>query len=395
MPVPGGLNRKILSDPLNEAVFDRRSGIYLVGGYLRDLVALGRGSRDLDYVYPGKIKPLANSLAEALDGTVVDLKKERLVRVCLADGSTLDFSRLATDIEDDLRSRDFTFNAMAWSPESGLLDPLRGVGDIDARRVRGVARENFEADPLRLLRAYRFSAQFSWRIERRTRQHIKSMPELIKGSAPERITLELFRLLSCEDPAKALGEALADGLLQQIISVPYKTLQGNLKLLDEDMRNLEKIPEKYHLKESFQGLGHRGLLRLERLLLGSSTGENRLSMSTEITKKIERVQALYGTYRQIDRMNKRAVFDLFSRSGETLTDLLVLAGKTEYLKDALRFRRIERKGILGAREIMEITGLRPGPGLGGILREIKARQFEGSIRRKSDALRWLRRISVK
>lgn len=390
MPSPASLQRKILSDPLNRAVFGRRSGIYLVGGYLRDLVAFGRRSKDLDYVYSGKIRTLANSLAGDLGGTVVDLWKERIVRVCLKEGSTLDFSRLVTGIEEDLRGRDFTFNAMAWSPDSGLVDPLGGAGDIKGRNVRGIARENFEADPLRLLRAYRFSAQFSWELARRTRQLIKSMPELIKTSASERITLELFRLLNSHDPSKALGEALADGLLQNIISLPHKRLRKNLKPFYEDERNLEKLPQKYNLKEYSQGLGYRGLLRLERLLLGSAPQENRLCLSTAISKRIERVQALYGDYLQINRLDRRAVFELFSQSGDALIDLLVLGDKTDYLKDALRFRRIQKKGVLSAEEIMEMAGLGPGPGLGRLLWEMKSRQFEGAIRGKSEARRWLR-----
>jgi tRNA nucleotidyltransferase (CCA-adding enzyme) len=384
------LKKKILNDPLNRTVFSVSREVYLVGGYIRDLLARGIRSKDLDFVTPRALKPLAESVSKALGGRVVELKEEQTIRVCLRDGM-LDFSRLYSPIEEDLRGRDFTINAMAWSPGSGLLDPLGGLSDIRQGVIRGISKKNFEHDPVRLLRAYRFSGELSWPIERRTRRVIKTMPERIKHSASERITLELFKLLNSEDPSAALGTALRDGLLALIISLSYKKLYENIKSVSKVRKNLEKLPERYHFRELSQGLSHEGLLRLEGLLLGSDIEGSLLCMSRSTLKRVQTVQALYARYLGIGRLQRGEVFDLFDEAGEALLDLLVLTGNTGCLKDAERFMRISRKGIMSSEEIMKTTGLGPGPRLGELIREMKRLQFEGTIRSRAQAVRRLKK----
>jgi tRNA nucleotidyltransferase/poly(A) polymerase len=385
------LRKKILRDHLVRAVFSLSNDVYLVGGYIRDLLAKNARSKDLDFVTGKGLRALVNAVSEAIQGRVVELGKEQMIRVCLKDRN-LDFSRLSGHIEADLRGRDFTINTLAWSPGTGLLDPLGGVNDIKQNVIRGISKKNFQHDPVRLLRAYRFSAELSWPIERGTRRVLKTMPERIKHSAPERITLEFFKLLNSEDPSGALRSALRDGILPVIISLSYKKLYENIQSISQIGENLEKLPERYALKEFSQGLSYRGLLRLERLLLGSDMKKNLLSLSRLTAKRLETVQRLYGDFRGLAGMGRGEVFGLFEDSGEALVDLLILSGNTDFLGEAKRFLRISRKGLLSSEEIMEKTGLEPGRKLGQTIREMKRRQFEGRIRSKAEARRWLRSI---
>lgn len=383
------LKRKILGNPLNAKVLSLAKEGYLVGGYIRDILIRGTHSKDLDYVVGEDIRRLANTVARALGGKVVEMRKERMLRVCLKE-ATLDFSKVERCIEDDLRNRDFTFNAMAWSPGTGLIDPLKGVNDIKKGIVRGISRENFKNDPVRLLRAYRFSAELSFQIHKNTRQVIRTMPEKIRLSAPERITLEFFKLLNSKKPSKALGMALEDGVLSCIISLSFNNLKRNIKLVSKINGILDKLPEKYILKEFSQGLKYIGLLRLEALLLDSEA--NLLTLSRDTYKRVSIVKRLYDDFKVLEVQKRRAaeVFNLFKDSGDALLDLLILSGNTGYLKDAERFFRIQKRGILSSEEIISITGLTTGVRLGRIIQEVKRLQFEGVIRTKAAAREFLR-----
>jgi|Deesub1362A_J573_1020465.scaffolds.fasta_scaffold00027_25 tRNA nucleotidyltransferase/poly(A) polymerase len=386
---PKSLKRKILSNPLNKAVFSSGRGVYLVGGYIRNILIHGKHSKDIDYVVKKDIEALVSKVSKGLNGTVIELRKEHILRIALRDGRTLDFSRLTKDIEDDLRERDFTLNAMAWAPESGLIDPVGGISDIEKRLIKGISRENFLNDPLRLLRAYRFSAELSWQIDRKTRRIIKSMPERLKTSASERITLEFFKLLNADEPLNALKAALRDGVLTEIISLSFNKLERNIKLISNINKNLKKLPERYFLKEFSQGLCYMGLLRLEGLLLGSDINKNLFTLSRDILKRVTLVQAHYKEFERVEGLSRGEMFDIFSESEDAVIDLLILTGKTGYLKEAERFFRIKQKGILSSEEIMAVTGLKPGPKLGETINRLKKAQFKGEIRGRLQARNWL------
>ncbi len=389
-----GLRKKILGSSLNRSVFSTGRGVYLVGGYLRDIFVSSAHSRDLDYVVSEGLEEIVSRLSVALNATVVELGKERITRLVLRDTRTLDFSMINEDVELDLKSRDFTVNAMAWSPETGLLDPHGGLADIKKGVIRGILRRNFEDDPLRLLRAYRFSAEKSWRIAPATERIIRELSRKIARPATERITLEFFRILNSAEPSRALGAALKDGLLEGIISLSCKGLQENLKLVSSIRTKLEKLPETHYLKFSSQGLCYRGLLRLESLLLGSAFGKNRLSLSREAAKRSSTVNEYYERFMMLKNMNKGEVFDLFFEAGEAAPDLLILTGHESRLPEYESFMRISRRGLLKAEEIMKARGIAQGPELGALIYKVKRLQFEGVLKRKRAAASWLKKAGI-
>jgi tRNA nucleotidyltransferase/poly(A) polymerase len=385
-----GLYEKILNNTLNRKVFQISSNAYLVGGYLRDMLNTGVHSRDIDFVVLRGLGRTVNSVSDKLGGRVVHLRKEKISRVVLKDGRTLDFSLVNGKILDDLKSRDFTFNAMAWSPRDGLLDPFGGAADIRRGIVRCILRKNFIEDPLRLLRAYRFAAENSWKIEGRTRRFIRGLAGQIRKTAAERITLEFFKMLNSKDPSEALLMSLGDGVLTKIISLSYGKLHKNVKLLSSVSGNVNKIPEIHYFRFSRQGLSYQGLLRLELMLLGSDPDENHIALSRELYKRIILVNKCYSRYLHLGRLAKGDVFELYVESGEAAADLHFISRNTGYLRDYIRFLNISRKGILRASEIMDTMGIGAGPELGLIINDLKRMQFEGIIRRKTEALKWLR-----
>ncbi len=149
--------------------------LYLVGGATRDAM-LGRVSLDLDLVAPSDGIKLARRVANSLGADVFPLDDERdtgRVIVTHPDGSRekLDFASYRGDsLEDDLRNRDFTVNALAVDLRTmSLLDPLSGAADLRAKKLRACSDASMRDDPIRVLRGIRQAAAFGFQIEPETR----------------------------------------------------------------------------------------------------------------------------------------------------------------------------------------------------------------------------------
>jgi putative nucleotidyltransferase with HDIG domain len=198
--------------------------IYLVGGFIRDFLLNkeGNGSfaKDLDFaVAGGPAIEFARQVAESLSGHFVLLdEKNDTARVVLDEGINLDFAGcVGGSIENDIKRRDFTINALAWDaaePEK-IIDLVGGMDDIKTLTIRAISEDNLVDDPLRLLRAFRFSATTSGAIDKVTLGYIGKQAKLLATVAPERISYELFLLM--EHPAFAVTQQMAEtGLLEVI-----------------------------------------------------------------------------------------------------------------------------------------------------------------------------------
>ena len=385
------LREMILREPLIARVLGMGMQAYLVGGYLRDILR-GERSKDIDFVVGGNAESILKKIALDTGGSVVKFSKAPLVRLVAGD-YTLDFTELRGTIEEDLSQRDFTVNAIAWSEEEGMIDPFNGFPDIREKRIRAIAEDNFLDDPLRLVRAYRFSGEFGWEIEAGTRKTIRKLKGLIRQPATERITLEIFRLLNSMNSyscINALKMAARDGILEEIINFNNNKLQHNIKVISRFNTFLNKIPQEHKafLNKPFsQGLSYVGLLRAELLLFGSSLEKSRLSISRSVLKRLRVTSGLLKELEENKKMDKRRVFNLFTKAGEAARDFAFLTMRQGLLMKAERF--MVAKPVLTAERIMEITHLGPGPELGNVLGELKRLWFLGEIKNETDAVAWL------
>ncbi|MGD8513824.1 MAG: HD domain-containing protein, partial [Deltaproteobacteria bacterium] len=193
--------------------------VYLVGGSLRDDI-LKRFSRDHDFAVPGDARAFAKKVATQLGVQLIEIGKgsKALYRVISGD-DILDFAPMAgKSIEEDLRKRDFTINALAYDLQSHqLIDPVGAFHDIESRTVRLVSQDAVLADPLRMVRAFRFAAALGFRIEPETLAVIARQSALIARSAGERIRAELFKMMAVEGSFHYLRQMAQAGLLTQII----------------------------------------------------------------------------------------------------------------------------------------------------------------------------------
>ena len=203
------LGRKNLK--ICEQIRDAGGQPYIVGGFVRDLI-VGRPSNDVDILVVGLEK-------EELE---VALPQGKWVGadfpVMLVDGTEVAMARIERKIaqgyngfacevkdvslEDDLRRRDLTMNAMAMDPFSGeIIDPFGGRRDI-AEGILCPIGEHFREDPLRVLRAARFAAQFDMMVSDRLVLEALAVQDELHGLTPERVCKELFKALASDRPSR-------------------------------------------------------------------------------------------------------------------------------------------------------------------------------------------------
>ena len=220
---------------------------FAVGGSLRDLL-LGKEPHDWDVttsalpeavieLFPDKkVIPTGikhGTVTVLSDGFPIEITTYRV------DGEYTDSRRpdkveFTRNIEDDLSRRDFTVNALAYNEKRGLFDLFGGKEDLENRILRAVGEpdKRFTEDALRIMRAFRFSAQLGFDIEEKTLESAKKLSPRLKNIAKERIGSEFFRLLSSGYPEKALT-----GMEEVIFEIlPIKEIESDRFLL------VEKLP---------------------------------------------------------------------------------------------------------------------------------------------------------
>jgi tRNA nucleotidyltransferase/poly(A) polymerase len=382
------LRRIILSDKYNAIAFGAASGsdIYLVGGYLRD-VFLQRKCRDRDYVATGRLENIIEKVSSQTGARALQIGGKGLYRFILKDGVSMDFSPLSGDISTDILQRDFTVNAMAWTPAGGLTDICGGRDDLAGTTLRMISAENIMRDPVRILRAYRLAGELSFTIEQNTRNAMSALAGLLKEVKTERITLEFFKVLSLPNPSVILFSLCRDGIMGCIIDSPNEDLGDKVKVISGINGIFKALPLKYrrNLQQIFsQNLSSLGLLRLEVLLKGCP--KNRLCMSSKIAKRLrnlDEADRLIVTNKIILRKN---LFELFERAKESAIDFLITRNHLVFLSEYERYRSIKARKVLTTEEIEEILGLREGVLLGRVMKDLERARFYGMIRDRADAV---------
>ena len=159
------------------------------------------------------------------------------------------------DIQEDLARRDFTVNAMAYSPVEGLRDPFGGREDLDRRLIRcvGTPAHRFEEDALRILRALRFASTYDFTIEEETDAAIRSMAGDLSRVAPERKREELLKLLCGRGAGRILREypLVLSVIIPEIapmVGYDQRNHHHSYDLWEHTVRALENIPSEPELR---------------------------------------------------------------------------------------------------------------------------------------------------
>lgn len=390
---------------------------YLVGGCVRDAL-LNHPSPylDLDFVLPESPIEVARALAQRYRAGFVVLDAERQIARVVFPQATVDWAlQVGNTIEEDLYRRDFTVNAIAYSPHTQtLLDPLQGQRDLERRVMRMVRPENLREDPLRLLRAYRQAAQLGFALEEQTRIHIQSLAPLITTVAAERVRAELSYLLNLSTGTVWLEQLFQDGLLKPIF--PNMTQSGLewLAAMDAAAQYLtqewpELIPSLYRTL-SDRVKGGEGLRRtaLSTAKLVGLVSQNPQQAKEEMQQlkysrtEINWVIALLlglGQHR-IDLatgdLRPRQQYRLCQILGDALPVFVLVAIAAGMALEPLELLIQEYlnptspiahpKPLVTGQTLMQILNLQPGPLIGQLLMELALAQADRKIATEAEAL---------
>ena len=235
-------NVSYVTEVLEKAGFEA----YLVGGCVRDMI-MNREPKDWDLTTnatPEQIIPLfEKTVYENTFGTVgvcipKNVSGETSINVThetpeyeiievtpyrieaeYSDFRHPDVVKFSSKLEDDLKRRDFTINALALNSKGQLVDLFEGLKDIENKVLRtvGEADDRFNEDALRILRAVRFAVQLNFTISNETMESILKNAELIKKISTERIRDEFMKIIMSENPMTGIGMLSRFGILKNII----------------------------------------------------------------------------------------------------------------------------------------------------------------------------------
>ena len=245
---------------------------YVVGGCVRDSI-LGRNPNDWDITTsasPQQVKELFQRTVDTglQHGTVTVLmdKEGYEVTTYRVDGDYEDGRHpkqvmFTSSLEEDLKRRDFTINAMAYHPERGLVDLFHGMEDMEHKIVRcvGDPMERFHEDALRILRAVRFSAQLGFTIEEKTKAGIQALAPNLKCVSAERIQTELVKLLVSPHP-DYLRVAYETGITREFLP----EFDACMACMQNNHHNMDTVGE--HIANALQYVEPDKVLRLSMLL---------------------------------------------------------------------------------------------------------------------------------
>jgi len=425
---------------------------FLVGGVIRDII-LGKVPTDWDIAIRNA-KKVAFEVSKELKGVFVPLDEENGVYRVVLEDEHIDFSELKGTIYDDLYDRDFTINAMAVSLNNWeIIDPFGGLNDIKSGIIRITLPENLKKDPLRMLRAFRFSTTLNFAIEMRTLFEISSNSHLINNVAAERIMYELKLIFSNLNFYDSLIKMSDTGIIFHIfpeLSELKKPLAGldvdvwthtliALKKLHVALNTLEDGPFGYYLHRMktimndegrfiivmgtmFHDVGKPKTYKYENGeitfhghdYIGSKMVLNigrRLKMPKEIYKSISLIVAehMHPHLLATPNVTRRALYRYHKRTGDwafpiilvAYADALATPLKAEGVAGQLRLAKkledfLKKQEEEANKPPRLITGydimergVKPGPVYKKILQEIEELRAEGVIKDREDALKIL------
>jgi len=404
--------------------------VFLVGGCLRDVI-MGRPVHDYDFALSGAEEALPVEFASRTGGSFFWLDRERQQsRVVIGRGGeaiTCDFAPIrGSGIRDDLALRDFTINALALpvaKEPDGLLDPLRGLSDITAGKVRCCGAGTFDDDPLRLLRALRFAATLNFSIEDATWHELLKRPHLLEGVAGERIRDELFLILGARNVAASLELLRLSGLLPLTIpgigqnGAHLASLAQRCAFAADVEQILENCAQLFpahgeqlavHLQRHVEGsLPLFAFLKLAAFLSGEDARKpikacgDRLRLGTKARAELEVLCSCAISFPDLPRDSdaERVLFRFFRDRSPGGAELVMLplaarlvdqetAGRlvTYYFRD---YSIEDANLLLSGDQVMELLGIGPGPHLGRILETLREAESTGQVRTSGEAREFL------
>ena len=182
---------------------------FLVGGYIRDLIIgknINRNDIDIDIIVPKNAYLVGKNISEKYKGKFIILDKSREIVRIIIEGLTIDIApQISKDLIEDITSRDFTMNSISFSfDEKILFDPLNGIDDINKSLLKTYKAKNLIADPLRILRCFRFVSELNFEIDEKLFSLINLYKDELASVSVERIQYELKKIIRGENAFRTI-----------------------------------------------------------------------------------------------------------------------------------------------------------------------------------------------
>ena len=423
---------------------------YLAGGCVRDLL-LGREPKDYDVATAAtpdvvlRLFPRTFAVGAHFGVVLVaDGNEEGYVQTevatfrsdgAYADGRHPDAVRYTTSAEEDVRRRDFTINGLLLDPlqraddlRAAVIDHVNGLADLDAGIVRAIGRPElrFEEDHLRMLRAVRFAARFSFDLDPATLRAIQSLASRIHAVSRERVRDELTKMLT-EGQARRAFELLDEtGMLAEVLpeiaqmkgveQPPQYHPEGDVWI--HTLMLLEQLPPDCSMTLAWGALLHdvgkpptfrRATDRIRfdgHVEIGVAVGAEicrRFRFSNEETRQVVALIENHMRFMDAPRMKSSTLKRFFrlDRFDEHLAlhrmDCLAASGNLEnweFVRErfsAMPEEAMKPKPLITGRELIA-AGYPPGARFKEMLRAAEDAQLEGTIATAADALQMVREL---
>ncbi len=393
-----------------------RYNTYVVGGFVRDLI-LKWENLDIDIVVEGDAGQLASKLAKARRGklkvhnqfntAVVTLPYE--IRVDFATARKESYERPGAlpavergTIEDDLKRRDFTINAMAIKlnrNEFGeFVDPLNGKADLEKGIIRVIHEKSFQDDPTRIFRAIRYEQRYGLRLDENTKNLLKTAAkeDFLSTITKERLRNEILLILNEGNSADIINRA------QQFNLIRY--IHPRIFLSRRDISLIREVDEASQI-ETISLLKNEGILNMslikfmlivknlsekeikeviENLALNSEYAENLIAMKTKLPDAIKAIKgrsiAPSDIYKALKFLSIHTLlFGIFNTN-----DKDIIAKIVAYIRILLE----DEEPLITGNDLKKL-GYPEGPMYSEILEDVFCAQLDEKVNTKQEAISYI------
>lgn len=396
---------------------------YVVGGAVRDEV-MGKKPHDYDLTTPLLPEEILDLFPDYTTfregekfGTIGVMTGEGPVEITTfridgdyEDGRKPEGVTFTPNLIDDLKRRDFTVNAMAYSKEEGIVDPFDGRGDLKRGVLKAVGdpKERLREDALRILRAFRFSGQLNLAMEEDLLAAISAEKERLRLLSKERIADEMGKILLLEKPSKVLYAMESTGVLAILfpelaatVGYDQRNPHHDKTLFDHILCVVDHAPRKLPVRYAalFHDVEKPNTLTVDEKGVGHFFGHDEKGAKTagRILKNLKETKALQeevgilikehmkvhdvmtdrALRRQIRRVGEDYILDLYDLMAADMActygarDISLLTERKERIRELMEAGVPARGDLaINGKDLIEL-GIEPGPFMGKILREME------------------------
>ncbi len=424
--------QKLFDDQTIQALraFAKKQGVqlYLVGGSVRDLL-LERQTTDFDFALASDAIQFAKAFAANIGAICIALEENPpTARVIVKQDDrsqtpqlNMDFSQFrAASLTDDLRLRDLTINAMAIAFEnseaftsktynqniSQVIDPCAGMKDLEIGLLQFPNEQVVTADPVRLLRIYRFAAQLDFKISQDSIGLVRKYRSLLSNVAAERCRDELMKIFDVKKARPYLQQMETAELLTQLIPSIKEVRRAWRSLETFEKNPIPVALDAYHkeindylTEELSAEINRRSLIKLSLLLENNLEGiGKRLRLSRKAVRFMEYLISGSKTFKNTAQQLTQKQLIHFLRTYASDWCGILLYSTALYSLDSTILKQVadtyyeyilpicEQGRLITGNDLIKTFHLKEGKQIGNLLKEIEERQFNGEIQTREEAI---------